>query len=388
MYFGPFPALLRIPLNFVYPAGHGKWSRISGFCAGVIALFAFAGLVRTALCSSLLSSRARNWLGNACLIGFAFGSPLLLLLGNLSIYDEAVIWGLALSLGAIFFAFHSRLVEGSALTRALLGFSLCAGGALLSRVTFGAPFILIAPFLALKLQPQNRIANLMALALPLCAALTFYVWLSYAKFGSLTGVNFDYYINPVHSEFAHKFGVFSPRRILNSFADYFSLRFPSLQREPPFLAADRHFYDHPSLYSNDFSEVYLPLPWCSGWLIFGAIMGITCLVRRNGADAFERGATVALFGQFLCILSYFLLAQRYAADLYPFLIFCLIIFLGSGGVALLRSRYVIIGLIALSVVVNPLATVSWLLDADQNVPAQTRAAWEKLLGRHSLKEWK
>ena len=385
MYFGPFPALLRIPLNFVYPAGHGKWSRISGFCAGVIALFAFAGLVRTALCSSLLSSRARNWLGNACLIGFAFGSPLLLLLGNLSIYDEAIIWGLAFSLAALLFAFRSRLVEGSALTRALLGLSLCAGGALLSRVTFGAPFILIAPFLALKLQRENRIANLMALALPLCAALTFYVWLSYAKFGSLSGVNFDYYINPVHREFAHKFGVFSPRRILNSFADYFSLRFPSLQREPPFLAADRHFYEHPSLYSNDFSEVYLSLPWCSGWLIFGAIMGITCLVRRKGADAFERGATVALFGQFLCILSYFLLAQRYAADLYPFLIFCLVIFLGSGGVALLRSHHVIIGLIALSVIVNSLATVSWLVNADQNVPPETRAAWEKLLGRRYSK---
>src|ERR1700756_1301243 len=152
MYFGPFPAIIRIPLNFIYPAGQGKWSRISGFCAGVIALFAFAGLVRMALQSSPLSSRARNWLGNACLIGFAFGSPLLLLLGNLSIYDEATIWGLGLSLGAIFFAFRSRHAEGSALTRALLGFSLCAGGALLSRVTFGAPFILIVPFLALKLQ--------------------------------------------------------------------------------------------------------------------------------------------------------------------------------------------------------------------------------------------
>jgi len=92
MYFGPFPALLRVPLNFIYPAGHGKWSRISGFCAGVIALFAFAGLMRTALCSSPLSSRARDWLGNACVIGFALGSPLLLLLGNLSIYDEAIIW--------------------------------------------------------------------------------------------------------------------------------------------------------------------------------------------------------------------------------------------------------------------------------------------------------
>ena len=383
MYFGPFPALLRVPLNFIYPEGHGKWSRISGFCAGVIALFAFAGLMRTALCSSPLSSRARAWLGNACVIGFAFGSPLLLLLGNLSIYDEAIIWGFALSLGAIFFAFRSRKAEGSALTGALLGFSLCAGCALLSRVTFGAPFILIAPFLALAIRPENRIINLAALLLPLGAALAFYIWLSCARFGSPFGVNFDYYINPVHAEFAHKFGVFSPRRIPYSFADYFSLRFPAVQSEPPFLAADRHSYDYPSLYSNDFSEVYLPLPWCSGWLVFGAIMGIICLVRRSCADAFERGAAVALFGQCLCILSYFLLAQRYAADLYPFLIFCLVIFLYSGGPALLRSRHLIIGLIAVSILVNSLATISWLIDADQNVPPTTKGAWEKLLDRHS-----
>ena len=412
MYFGPFPALLRIPLNFIYPAGHGKWSRISGFCAGVIALFAFAGLVSTALCSSPLSSRsrgwlgtspqgaavssppkelsprARDWLGNACVIGFALGSPLLLLLGNLSIYDEAIIWGFALSLGAIFFAFRSRTAEGSGLTGALLGFSLCAGCALLSRVTFGAPFVLIAPFLALAIRRENRIINLAALVLPLGTALAFYIWLSCARFGSPFGVNFDYYINPVHAEFAHKFGVFSPLRIPYSFADYFSLRFPAVQSEPPFLAADRHSYDYPSLFSNDFSEVYLPLPWCSGWLVFGAIMGIICLVRRSCADAFERGAAVALFGQCLCILSYFLLAQRYAADFYPFLIFCLVIFLCSGGVALLRSRHLMIGLIALSVLVNTLATISWLLDADQNVPPTTKAAWEKLLKRHSLEKRK
>src|SRR6266478_8486429 len=386
MYFGAFPALLRIPLNFLYPAGHGKWSRISGFCAGMIALFAFASLVRIALRSSPLSSRARNWLGNACVIGFALGSPLLLLLGNLSIYDEAIIWGLALSLGAIFFAFRSRQAEGSALTRALLGFSVCAGGALLSRVTFGVPFILIAPFLALAIRPENRIANLAALVLPLGAALAFYIWLSCARFGSPFGVNFDYYINPVHAEFAHKFGVFSPRRIPHSFADYFSLRFPAVQREPPFLAADRHSYDYPSLYSNDFSEVYLPLPWCSGWLVFGAILAIARSLRRPGADAFERAAGMALFCQCLCILSFFSLAQRYAADLYPFFIFCFVIFVCSGGVALLRSRHLMIGLIALSVLVNSLATISWLLDADQNVPPETRAAWEKFLGRHSLEK--
>src|SRR5205823_10664330 len=135
----------RIPLNLVYPAGYGKWSRISGFCAGVIALLAFAGLVGRALRSSPLSSRARNSMGNACVVGFALGSPLLLLLGNLSIYDEAIIWGLAWSLAALYFTFRSRQTDGAALTRSLWGFSLCAAGALLSRVTFGVPFILIAP---------------------------------------------------------------------------------------------------------------------------------------------------------------------------------------------------------------------------------------------------
>ena len=384
MYFGPFPAFVRIPLNFVYPAGHGKWSRIAGFGAGLIALFAFAGLVRMALCSSPLSSRSRNWVGNACVIGFAFGSPLLLLLGNLSIYDEAIIWGFALSLAALFFVISAQQAEGAALTRALLGFSFCAGGALLSRVTFGAPFILIAPILALSIRPENRIANLAALLLPLGAALAFYLWLSYAKFGNLLGVNYDYYINPVHREFAHKFGLFSPRRIATSFADYFTLRFPTLQREWPFLAAGRHRYDYPSLYSNDFSEVYLSLTWASPWLIFGAIMGTICLVRRHTAGGFERVVAIALVIQFLWILSFFALAQRYAAELYPLLIFCFVIFLRSGGVALVRSRQVIIGLVALSVIVNSLATVSWLVDADQNVPAETKAAWEKFLGRRSL----
>jgi hypothetical protein len=382
MYFGPFPAFLRIPLNFVYPAGHGKWSRISGFCAGVIALFAFAGLMRTALCSSSLSLRGRAWLGNACIVGFAFGSPLLLLLGNLSIYDEAIIWGLAWSLAALHFVLRSRQSEGAALMRALLGFSLCAAGALLSRGTFGMPFILIAPLLALRLGHKNRIGNLMVLLFPLGAGIAFYVWLSYARFGSVTGVNYDYYINPVHSEFAKKCGVFALRRIPYSFADYFSLHLPGLEREPPFLRADRHSYSHPSLFSNPESEVFISLVWCSGWLVFAAIMGIACLIRRNGIDLFEMSLLVALFTQFFCVLSYFVLAQRYTTDLYPFLIFCLVIFLGSGSVALTRSRYVLVGLVALSVVVNSLATISWLVNADQNVPTETKAAWEKLLGRH------
>jgi hypothetical protein len=258
---------------------------------------------------------------------------------------------------------------------------------LLSRVTFGVPFILIAPLLAIKVGREKRLTNLLALFLPLGAALTFYVWLSYARFGTFTGVNYDYYVNPVHSEFAHKYGIFSPRRLPYSFADYFSLRLPSLERRPSFVAVDRHLYNYPSLFSNPDSEVYISLLWSSSWLVFGAIMGFLCFARRK-VDLLGWGIAAALVLQFLCILSYFVLAQRYAADFYPFLIFCLVIFLGSCGSELLWSRHIIIGLVAFSVVINSLATVSWLVDADLNVPAETRAAWEKLLGRHSYERWK
>jgi hypothetical protein len=44
-------------------------------------------------------------------------------------------------------------------------------------------------------------------------------------------------------------------------------------------------------------------------------------------------------------------------------------------------RYVLIALVAASVVINSLATVAWLTEADMNVPAATRAKWNQLLGR-------
>ena len=279
MYFGPFPALLRIPLNFIYPAGHGKWSRISGLCAGVIALFAFAGLVQTALRSSPLTPRTRNWIGNACVIGFALGSPLLLLLGNLSIYDEAIIWGFAWSIAALHFACRSRTTEGAALTRSLFAFSFCAGAALLSRATFGAPFVLIGPLLAIRLFHQQPIRNVTALLLPLGTAFVFYLFLSYARFGDFSGMNMRYNINPVQRDFAVKHGLFRFERVPYSFADYFVLRSPKLQREAPFFQANRTDYHHESLYVMPFTETYSSLLWCSSWILLGAVIGVAMLLR-------------------------------------------------------------------------------------------------------------
>ena len=382
MYFGPFPALLRIPLNFIYPAGHGKWSRISGFCAGVIALFAFAGLVGTALRSSPLSPRARNRIGNACMVGFAFGSPLLLLLGNLSIYDEAIIWGFAWSVAALYFVWRSRTIEGAALTRSLLAFSICAGAALLSRATFGAPFVLIAPLLAIRLFHRQPIRNITALLLPLGTAFVFYLFLSYARFGDFSGMNMRYNVNPVQRDFAVKHGRFRLQRVPYSFADYFFLRSPKLQREAPFLKANRQDYQDTNLYVMPFTETYSSLLWSSSWIVLGAVIGVAILLRPGRSRGVDRAIAAIFLLQVIVILSFMGLCQRYIAELFPFLIFPFVIFLRQCKFAV-PLRYLFIALVVVSVVINSLTTVSWLVEADMNVPAATKAKWNQFLGRTS-----
>lgn len=382
MYFGPFPAFLRIPLNYIYPSGQGLWSRISGFSAGMIALASFAGIVRLALRSAQLSLGWKNLLGDACMVGFALASPLLLLLGNLSIYDEAIIWGFAWSVAALYFALRSREAEGAALTGHLLGFSLCAGAALLSRATFGVPFLLITPLLALRLFRRNPIRNLAALFLPLGTAFLFYLFLTYARFGDLSGMPMRYSINPEQRNFAVKHGLFRLERVPYSFADYFFLRRPEPQREPPFLKARRQFYNHPTLYVMWFTETYSSLLWCSSWILVGAAIGVAMLLRPGGASSIDRAIAAILLLQCLLILSFMGLAQRYLAEFFPFLIFAFAIFLRTSRAAF-QLRYVLTVLVAVSALVNSLTTVCWLVDADLNVPKETRAKWEEFLGRPS-----
>ncbi|HEX4653488.1 MAG TPA: hypothetical protein VH227_04495 [Candidatus Udaeobacter sp.] len=382
MYFGPFPALLRIPLNIIYPGGRGYWSRISGFCAGMIALTAFAGILRIALCVSPLSSRWKTVLANACLIGFGLGSPLLLLLGNLSIYDEAIVWGLGWAIAALYFALRCRTAEGVVLTWCLVGFSLSAGAALLSRATFGAPLLLITPLLAPRLFHRNPIRNFAALFLPIGAALLFYLFLTYAKFGDLNGMPMRYSTNPEQQEFAVKHGLFRLERVPYSFADYFFLRRPEFQRDPPFVNSDRQWYDHPTLFVMRFTETYSSLVWCSSWVLLGSAIGVAILLRPRDSEWVDRSIAAIFLLQCVLILCFMGLAQRYLAEFFPFLIFTFVFFLRSSRAAF-QLRYVLVTLVAVSVLINSLATVCWLVDADLNVPKETRAKWEEFLGRPS-----
>ncbi len=255
---------------------------------------------------------------------------------------------------------------------------------MLSRATFGLPFLLIAPVLIFRLPTKGRTSCIAALLLPVTAALIFYLLLSYARFGNWTGISYSHYINPVHGEFAQNYGIFSLSRVPSGFADYFSLRFPRIDSYPPFVHAERPPVARPSLYSLPFSETYLSVVWSSSWLVVGAILGIVCLFQRNRSDWFTRYIAAAFFIEFILIQSHFALAQRYATEVYPFLIFCFAVFLKKAGDIVLRLRYLIPLLVLLSAALNSMATISWLVDLDQNVPQQTRDAWKTVIGSETL----
>jgi len=58
----------------------------------------------------------------------------------------------------------------------------------------------------------------------------------------------------------------------------------------------------------------------------------------------------------------------------------LVVFLSAGGIVLVRMRYLLIGLIAISLVINSLATAFWLA-SDRNLPVETRAFWSVIAGK-------
>jgi hypothetical protein len=94
----------------------------------------------------------------------------------------------------------------------------------------------------------------------------------------------------------------------------------------------------------------------------------------------ERGAAVMLATQSIFILCYYMLAQRYSMELYPFLIFCFVVFISAGGKFVVRTRYLLMALLLVSVIINSLATDSWLA-GDLNLPVETRNFWNEIVGK-------
>ena len=158
-YFGPFPALLRLPL-LLLPHGlvadwrHLHVERISCWLAIMVGISAQASTVVEALSTS--PTRVRHQLAPPLILICAVsGSPMLLGWKGALIYHEAILWAWALAM--VFAALALPVVQQSkaAGCRRYCALAMCAGLCLLTRSTTGAGLCLAFGLLLVNELRQN-----------------------------------------------------------------------------------------------------------------------------------------------------------------------------------------------------------------------------------------
>ena len=112
-YFGPFPALLRLPIAAVTDGLDGRLGQISMLVAFAVTLMftvRLAWRIRPLVRGSAPVTRGEQWAVGGFTFVVGAGSVLVFLASRSWVYHEAALWGVALALGAFEFVIAYTLV--------------------------------------------------------------------------------------------------------------------------------------------------------------------------------------------------------------------------------------------------------------------------------------
>jgi NPCBM/NEW2 domain-containing protein len=386
MYFGAFPAFLRIlPVHF-FPSTYGRWSRVSVLLGIFLSVLGLARTARRALAANTgLSTATRSLVLLAAVAGWGLGTPATFVASTAIIYHEAMTWGLCGGIWGVSFALDlARNTDRS--LRALAGLSTAFGVALLSRVTFALPLGLAGVIFggALLLQALHRprpvraraAAAVLAASLPALAALAFQLWYNVNRFGSIWSA-IDTAATFYHPE---RFGGFvNLRRAPTALRAYLGDS-GIVSMSPPVFEPETVRYPDPKLFYGWRDQTF-SLLLGSTWLVAAAGAGAILLARGKGRT---EGVLVGAFAvQALVITSFGFVTQRYSSELLPLLAVLLAAFLsrvrwpgGSGGRALAAAGTL---LLAFSTAATLGSTLSWNLLYNGDAPSEYRERLARLL---------
>jgi hypothetical protein len=336
MYFGPFPALLRLPVAAITDEFDGRLGQVSMLAAFVVAMFFTVRLVsriRPLIRGSAPVTTSERWAVELFVFVVGAGSVLVFLASESYVYHEAEIWGVALALGAfeaviafVTTARRRQLAIASALTT----------GALLSRSAIGmGAVVALGLILAASAHPRTRRLAGMAedfptrsMAIPLLAAmvvpLAIYASINYAKFGTLFSVPFERQLSHQSSPFSHKLLAanggtrFNLELVPTSFVQYFRPDQISFRWLFPWVAFGTEADDIGDVLTervgNASYTASMPL------LTMLGLMGITGLVRSRRAGpgvSAMRAPVLGASAATIATLAFASIAHRYVADFLP-----------------------------------------------------------------------
>jgi len=216
-YFGPWPAVLRMPVVAFTDAFDGRLSRVSMLLAFAV-LLAFAGRTAWQARTVVRGPGPVGWRTLLAAGSFVFltgcGSTALFLGSQAIVHHEAMLWGIAWSVAALSFVV-AHLLHGR--TSSLVWASVTATLAMMSRPSVGfGPVLALGLLIAVRLfqrvadwrnrgrddarsiqagltrwlgaSAEAARGSLWQVALATAVPLASYMYVNYAKFGSLLGV--------------------------------------------------------------------------------------------------------------------------------------------------------------------------------------------------------
>lgn len=375
-YFGLFPALLRIPLNFLAPELFGRWSRLSCALAIFLSWFTWVLILRKRMPEqgSLLPLLLLT-------IAFPLTAPFLFLTASHAIYHEASLWGFCWTLIGIY-SYLALQIRFQYRTLTLL--ALSAACALLSRVIFGIGLYgLILCEICFKVfreRESNRVL-LVSTLLPAAAGGIAQLWYNWKRFGSLfTFIDFRYlaYIaqNETTASVLRATGNFSLQRLPSGIWNYFGFTSSFGTGVPVGFGVGHPVWTPSELYPPEFREYVIPLTFTAIWTLVLFALGVRYLARSGTVR--EILASLCFLPQFLLICSYYIITERYALDLLPFLFFVGLFSFSSVSLLIERERafrILFVFLIFFSITSSVTSTLSWIPKSNHKLPKEYKAHW-------------
>jgi hypothetical protein len=336
-YFGPFPALLRIVLNFLFPGHFGEWTLLSCLTAGLFCLIIFSLIIQGQLIANKsLTLTQKESILCLSLIGFGIGSPILFLIVRSWIYHEAIIWGVLFLLIGIYFILPC--LKGNNLSYfELFGLSLSAAFALLSRVPLGVVgyfFTILVLFKEVNYKSKDKFFRILLAILPALVGAGFQLWYNNERFDSYFKFkDEDRYIGNLNNEYGmreyKRTGMFNVKRIPIALKNYFGFRKDYFSDRPPFIIVRKADQGSANLYW--YLEYCISWAVVSPWLIFSGLLVLIYLTLNYQANLVQILITSALSIPAIITLLFWCITQRYTADFIPLFIFLYLIFISNLG---------------------------------------------------------
>lgn len=372
MYFGPFPAFVRIAFSALVPSWSGKLARLSCFLAASLSLFIVALVTRSELAENIAcSDRLKAILFWTTMLGFGLASPLFLLASMVAIYHEAIWWGLLWGLCGVWLLFRVPLSGINTRHLALLG--MAAGFGMLSRVTFALPLFLGVAYWSLILLRKRPYAWPMVVRslIPFVLMLAFQVWYNYDRFGQVFSM-VDWKNYALNTPEREQDGTFNAVRTLPAFREYILPYGDNVNAGYPWLLPRRLRSQSGGLFSTNQDEFLTAMLLTSPWLLLTALIGAAGAAK--GRETHSVLLLLFFLLESLLVLSYYFVTQRYILEFVPLLLAGHLLFLrwiGRTKRSAAVATTALVVLLPICVFTTVISTFAWSL-SQQGIPRQFR----------------